>query len=164
MYQVFRNLAGYEIIFPNIVGAEVSEDIVITTKAMDVLVNEFYENYFYFDDNSQTKNDEYFIRLAITSSASYAKKYGIEFDNKLGMFDRVFELRKIKVVIDRKDIFYYMGMVIDYVESEDDKMSGFVFIDNSKYFLYSEEEESDEDKIEKKEEPEIEITEIDDFL
>ena len=167
MYQLFGNSTDYEIISPDIVGAEVSEDIVITKKAMDVLVNEFYENYFYFDSNSQTKKTDYFIRLAISSSASYAKRYSIEFENKLGTFDKVFELGKINIVIDRKDIFYYMGVVIDYVENEDDKMSGFVFIDNSEYFFHSEEEkEEEEEEIEEVTEAnEInEIYEVDDFL
>ena len=122
---IFRNLSDYEIIYPNVVGADVSDDIVFTKRAMDMMVDQLNENYTFLD---ATKNKAiYFIRLFMESSPSFAKKFAIKFDNKLEKFDRVFELRKIKVVIDRKTIFYFMGMLIDYVKNENGE--GFVFYD-----------------------------------
>jgi len=125
MNRVFRNLDDYEIIYPNIVGADVSDDIVFTKRAMNTMISELLDNYAFLDD---TKNKMiYFVRLFMDSSSNYAKKFAIKFDNKLEKFDRVFELRKIKIVIDRKSVFYFMGVLIDYVKNE--KEEGFVFFE-----------------------------------
>jgi len=125
MNRVFRNLDDYEIIYPNIVNADVSDDIVFTKRAMDVIVSELLDNYAFLDD---TKNKMiYFVRLFMDATPNYAKKFAIKFDNKLEKFDRVFELRKIKIVIDRKSIFYFMGVLIDYVKTENEE--GFVFFE-----------------------------------
>jgi len=125
MNKIFRNLDDYEIIYPNILGADVSDDIVFTKNAMNVIVRELYDHYSFFDDSKNKM--VYFVRLFIDSSPAYSKKFAIKFDNKLEKFDRVFELRKIKIVIDRKSIFYFMGILIDYIKNE--KEEGFVFFE-----------------------------------
>jgi Fe-S cluster assembly iron-binding protein IscA len=131
MNKIFRNLDDYEIIFPNIVGADVSDDIVFTKKAMLALMNELHDNYSFFDD-SQNKM-VYFVRLFVESSPTVAKKFAIKFDHKLEKFDRIFELRKIKIVIDRHSIFYFMGVLIDYTKNQNEE--GFVFYETSEDFF-----------------------------
>ena len=125
MNRIFRNLDDYEVIYPQVVGADVSDDIVFTKRAMDAIIRELYDNYSFFDD---TRNEMiYFIRLNLESTPTFAKKISIRFDNKLDKFDRVFELRKIRIVIDRRSIFYFMGVLIDYIKT--DKSEGFIFFE-----------------------------------
>jgi Fe-S cluster assembly iron-binding protein IscA len=152
MNQILREIDDFEIIFPDVTGAGVNEDIVFTKKAFNKIVNEIEENYVFYDDvNEKT---EYFVRLSVTTSANFAKKYSISVENQINDFDRIYELRKVKIVIDRKSLFYFMGVVIDYVDSEDDldensdlemknlyadlenpeeKVAGFIFKDFSEY-------------------------------
>jgi len=120
----FRNFEGFEYISTNVEGAEVSEDIIITKKAMNMFVNQLSENIIDIIDGNT-----YFVRFYLVSTSSKAKKYSIKFDNVINEFDRCFELGKLKIVVNRKDLFYFMGMIIDYINNE--KEEGFVFLDIS---------------------------------
>lgn len=123
MNKIFRNLAGFEVICPNVDGAEVSDDIVFTTRALDKIIEELNANYRY--ENPSTNRELVFIRLKMATTIQSAKQYCITFEDKLQEIDRVFELRKIRIVIDRKSLFLFMGIFIDYIETE--QGSGFVF-------------------------------------
>jgi Fe-S cluster assembly iron-binding protein IscA len=129
MNRIFRNLDEFEIISPNVVGTDTSDDIVFTTRAMEKIVTELNNDYssIVIDDTSKSKT--YFVRLTMLSSPSHSKTYSIQFDYRLNDFDRVFTLRKIQIVIDRKSIFYFMGTLIDYIDNEDGK--GFIFLNSS---------------------------------
>ena len=121
---IFRNIDGFEYIHPNVDGAEVSEDIILTKIAVEKITEQL--NKIITDvDNS----NNYFVRLYLISTPSKAKQYSIKFDNEINDFDRIFELGILKIIIDRKDLFYFMGILIDYVEDENE--DGFVFFDIS---------------------------------
>ncbi|MDR0926424.1 MAG: hypothetical protein LBO69_01485 [Ignavibacteria bacterium] len=122
---IFRNLDGYEVIAPNVAGADVSEDIVFTVRAMTQLLQELEDAHPFDEDDMESK--PFFIRLFMTSNQMQAKKFAIQFDNIISEDDRIYELRKIKVIIDRKSIFYFMGVLIDYINT--DTSSGYVFIE-----------------------------------
>jgi Fe-S cluster assembly iron-binding protein IscA len=119
---IFRNIDGFEYISPNVVGAEISEDIIITERAMDEITKQL--NQIIAD---KIDGNSYFIRLFLVSTPAKAKRYSIKFDNFINEFDRSFELRKLKIVINRKDLFYFMGVLIDYINN--DKEKGFIFFD-----------------------------------
>ena len=121
----FRNIVGFEIIAPDVIGAETSEDIIITDNAINIFIK-ILNNY--IDDSSQ-ENYNCFIRLSMNSKKDSAKRYNISLDNVITDQDKVFELRKINIVIDRKSLFYYMGIIIDYISN--DAEEGFVFLDIS---------------------------------
>jgi Fe-S cluster assembly iron-binding protein IscA len=131
MDRIFRNIEGYEIIAPSVVGADYHEDIVITDRAMDILLQELSDSQEEVSAQKFKSANECFIRLYIHSSPSVAKQYAISIDDQLTPFDRVFELRKAQIVIDRKSLFHFMGIVIDYYKNGDE--DGFIFIEAEKY-------------------------------
>ena len=120
----FRDIVGFEIIAPDVIGAETSEDIIITDNAINIFVT-ILNNY------TEASSNDYncFIRLSMNSKKDSAKRYNISLDNLITSQDKVFELRKINIVIDRKSLFYYMGIIIDYINNDTEE--GFVFLDIS---------------------------------
>ncbi|MCL2039325.1 MAG: hypothetical protein FWG85_02720 [Bacteroidetes bacterium] len=122
---IFRNIEGFDYIHPDVEGAEVSEDIIITASAMDVLVKQLNENI----KKVVLYEDNFFIRFGMLPAEIGAKQYSIKIDNIINDFDRVFELKKIKIIIDNKSLFYFMGIIVDYVKYNDTE--GFVFLDIS---------------------------------
>ena len=122
---IFRNIEGFEYIATNVEGAEVSEDIIITNRAMDMLVKQLNENI----EKILVYDDIIFIRLCMIYAETGTKQYSIKIDNVVSDFDKVFELKKIKIIVDMKSLFYFMGIIIDYVN--DDNTEGFVFLDIS---------------------------------
>jgi Fe-S cluster assembly iron-binding protein IscA len=121
MELIFRNIDAFEYISPNVIGAGIAEEKKKKKKAVEIFNNQLNEII--------TNDDNFFVRLFLVSTPSKAKKYSIKFDNIINEFDRTFMIGKLKIVIDRKDLFYFMGILIDYY-SKDDK-SGFVFFDIS---------------------------------
>lgn len=120
MNKIFGNIENYEILFSEIVGAEVSEDIVITKKAIDEMMKNFLDTF--------GEESDYFIRLTVKTNSNVSKSYAIIFDNKITDNDKIFELRKIKIVVDKKSIFYFLGITIDFIENNNGK--GYLFINN----------------------------------
>ncbi len=126
MNKIFRNIEKYEIIYPDVDGATVSDDIIFTRAAMTELVN-------FLEENTRANNkDERNIRLFVESTTEYAKRYSISLIGTASITerDRVFELHKLKVVIDSKSLFYFMGVIIDFINKNSGR--GFVFIDTYK--------------------------------
>ena len=119
-----KNTNNFGYIAANVDGAEVNEDIIITKNAINIIHNQLNDFV-----NNINNADSYFVRLYLISTPTKAKIYSIRFDNLIDDFDRVYELEKLKIVIDRKSLFYFMGILIDYVTDENEE--GFVFFDIS---------------------------------
>ncbi len=122
MNRVFRNLEDFEVLYPDVIGANVEDDIIFTNRAMEEIIE-------LFKQLEEEYNKKYLLRLRASSTINKAKYLALMAEEEINNDDKVFELHKITVVIDRKSIFYFMGIVIDYVEQGEDK--GFIFIDSS---------------------------------
>jgi len=122
---MFRNIEGFEYIATNVEGAEVSDDIIISNIAMEMLTNQLNKSI----KKMLVDGNIFFIRFCVTSIDNKAKHYSIKIDNTVNDFDRIFEFKKIKIVIDIKSLFYFMGIIIDYVK--DGEAEGFIFFDIS---------------------------------
>ncbi len=120
MNKILKNLDNYEILFSSIEGADVDDDIIITRKAMDEMARTFTNT---FGDSSQD-----FIRFSVKNPDFFSKFFFIKFDNEIDENDKVFELGNIKIVINRRDIFYFLGIIIDFTTGFN--RSGYLFIDN----------------------------------
>jgi len=121
-----HNNDEFEYIATNVEGTEVSEDIIITKNAINMLAQQLKD---FIIDLSDGKN--YFVRLFLLSSPSKAKKYSLKFESVINDFDRIFNIGQLQIVVNRKDLFYFMGVIIDYVFNE--KEEGYVFLDTSDY-------------------------------
>ena len=63
----------------------------------------------------QQKNDPgYFLRVSVKGGGCSGLTYSVEFDNKVGEWDKVFEDGSAKVVCDQKSFVYLDGIEIDY--------------------------------------------------
>ena len=120
----FRKIDEFEYILPNVIGAGITEEIIITKKAKKKISDQLNEIV-----ADIPNNERYFVRLYLVSNPEKAKKYSIKIDNIINEFDRVFIIENLKIVIDRKDLFYFMGILIDYYSNENKE--GFVFFDIS---------------------------------
>lgn len=69
---------------------------------------------------------EYALRLGTRSGGCSGMNYIIGFDSEVNEeTDKMINIQNLDVVIDRKSLFYLMGVTLDYVN--DDSGSGFVF-------------------------------------
>ena len=114
--QVIENEFDGKIINTNVIGANDLDRIFITNSAVNAIHNELSENFI---------NDEYFIRLATRSMGCLGMQFKIGFDNKMSEDDRQYELDGIKIVIDSHSVFYFMGVIVDFVDNING--TGFVF-------------------------------------
>jgi Fe-S cluster assembly iron-binding protein IscA len=122
IFSILGKTTEFETIPTNVIGAGGDEDIIITQKAMSILISEYRTNY-----NNEEEIGDYFVRLLIYSTPNNAKQYNIKFDNTLTDFDITCDIDDLKFVIDRKSLFYFMGIIIDYITY--DENDGFVFLD-----------------------------------
>ncbi|MGI6369724.1 MAG: hypothetical protein GX372_02590 [Ignavibacteria bacterium] len=120
MNRFFRNLDDFEVISPEVIGATLEDDIIFTKKAMEKIV-------VFLDELKKDTEEKYFIRLTAKHSKNHSKRFSILVEDEITENDKVFELHKVTIVIDAKSIFYFMGVIIDYVDQGN---KGFVFIDN----------------------------------
>jgi len=127
IFEILNQITKFETIQTQILGAEVTEDIIITEAALNILTKEFDEHY--ANKNYYDTDNPFFVRLFLISTPTKAKKYNIKFDNSINDFDRIFFINNLQFVIDRKSLFYYLGIIIDYIKNENEE--GFVFLDGT---------------------------------
>lgn len=58
--------------------------------------------------------DTSFIRVGVVGKGCAGLSYILEFDDKIGELDEVFEDKGIKIVCDRKSILYLFGTELDF--------------------------------------------------
>ncbi len=70
-------------------------------------------------------NDDFFIRVAVTSGGCSGLSYQMDFDNKLQEEDQVFEDKGVKLVTDLKSFLYICNTTLDFSDGLNGK--GFHF-------------------------------------
>lgn len=99
-----------------IAGAEEKDSIFITKNAIDQVVKIKVEN---------NVPEEYLLRLGTRSGGCSGMNYIIGFDSEVSDMDKVINITDVNLVVDRKSLFYLMGVTLDFVS--DVSGSGFVF-------------------------------------
>lgn len=102
-----------------VIGADETDDIIITRTAVDAIKKVISEN---------DIPDNFFLRFDLGRTSSSGKGYFMEFDATSYSDDRHFTVEDINIVISAKSLFCYMGVTIDFVVK--DSVSGFVFMFN----------------------------------
>lgn len=97
-------------------GAEDKDTVNITHRAVE-MINKVKE------ENNLT--EEFALRLGTRSGGCSGMSYAIGFDSDKHPEDRFFEAEGLKLVIDSKSLFYFMGVTLDYTDGPEG--SGFVF-------------------------------------
>ncbi|MFA6571362.1 MAG: iron-sulfur cluster assembly accessory protein [Bacteroidota bacterium] len=100
----------------DVIGADIEEDIVFTNSAVTEIINVI---------ELKRVPDNYFLRFATKSGGCNGMTFSMGFDSRITNADRTYELKKIKIVLDSKSLFYMMGVTVDFVEHGESK--GFVF-------------------------------------
>ena len=57
----------------------------------------------------------HYLRVGVQGGGCSGLMYQLAFDDQIGQFDKVFDVRGIPVVMDLKSALYLRGVVIDYV-------------------------------------------------
>ncbi|GAB4328251.1 MAG: iron-sulfur cluster assembly accessory protein [Candidatus Zixiibacteriota bacterium] len=60
---------------------------------------------------------DHFLRVGVQGGGCSGLMYSLHFDNELGKFDKMTEVKGIKVVVDMKSALYLSGTTIDFVQS-----------------------------------------------
>ncbi|MCX7879396.1 MAG: iron-sulfur cluster assembly accessory protein [Ignavibacteria bacterium] len=98
-------------------GATESDDILISIRALDMVeqirkINNVPENYF--------------LRMGVQGGGCSGFNYSLGFDTEFDEEDdREFFVRNQRIVIDRRSLFYLMGVTLDFVDESYGR--GFVF-------------------------------------
>ncbi len=99
-----------------ILGAEDKDSIFISKNALEQVVKIKTEN---------NVPEEYLLRLGTRSGGCSGMNYIIGFDSEVNDYDQVIPMEDVNLVVDRKSLFYLMGVTLDFVN--DVNGSGFVF-------------------------------------
>ncbi len=106
-----------ERIATGIEGATENEDIFISTRALEMI------------DSIRKQNnvpDNYFLRMGVQGGGCSGFNYALGFDTEFDeLNDREFFVGKQRIVIDRRSLFYLMGVTLDYIDTPQGR--GFVF-------------------------------------
>lgn len=70
-------------------------------------------------------NDDYFVRVSVTSGGCSGLSYNMDFDNESQPEDQVFEDKGVKIVTDLKSFLYLFDSTLDFSGGLDGK--GFHF-------------------------------------
>ncbi len=66
------------------------------------------------------------VRVAVKGGGCSGLMYDLEFDDKIGDSDDVFEDNGIKVIVDKKSLLYLLGTTLDFSDGLNGK--GFQFV------------------------------------
>ncbi|WP_281541887.1 HesB/IscA family protein [Maribacter aestuarii] len=66
-----------------------------------------------------------YVRVGVKSGGCSGLSYELNFDNKLGETDKVFEDNQVRIIVDKKSFLYLVGTVLEYSGGLNGK--GFVF-------------------------------------
>ncbi|MFK7798726.1 MAG: HesB/IscA family protein [Aureispira sp.] len=76
-------------------------------------------------EKSATLNEDYFVRVSVTSGGCSGLSYNMDFDNESQPEDQVFEDKGVKIVTDLKSFLYLFDSTLDFSGGLDGK--GFHF-------------------------------------
>ena len=60
---------------------------------------------------------DHYLRLGVQGGGCSGLEYNLNFVTELGQFDRVFDVKGVKVIVDLKSALYLHGTKLDYVQS-----------------------------------------------
>jgi len=60
---------------------------------------------------------EHYLRVGVQGGGCSGLQYSLNFDTQVGQFDKVFDIKGVKVVVDLKSALYLKGTTLDYVQS-----------------------------------------------
>jgi iron-sulfur cluster assembly protein len=63
------------------------------------------------------KLDDHYLRVGVQGGGCSGLQYTLNFDTETDKFDKVFDIKGVKVVIDLKSALYLQGTTLDYVQS-----------------------------------------------
>ena len=66
-----------------------------------------------------------YVRVGVKSGGCSGLSYELDFDNKVGETDKVFEDNAVRIIVDKKSFLYLVGTVLEYSGGLNGK--GFVF-------------------------------------
>ena len=66
-----------------------------------------------------------YVRVGVKSGGCSGLSYELDFDNKIGETDKVFEDNNVRIIVDKKSFLYLVGTVLEYSGGLNGK--GFVF-------------------------------------
>lgn len=66
-----------------------------------------------------------YVRVGVKSGGCSGLSYELDFDNKIGETDKVFEDNDVRIVVDKKSFLYLVGTTLEYSGGLNGK--GFVF-------------------------------------
>jgi len=69
--------------------------------------------------------DSDYVRVGVKSGGCSGLSYELDFDNKMGETDKVFEDNDVRIIVDKKSFLYLVGTVLEYSGGLNGK--GFVF-------------------------------------
>jgi iron-sulfur cluster assembly protein len=106
-----------ERISTGIEGATEADDIFISTRALEMI------------NQIRTQNnvpENYFLRMGVQGGGCSGFNYALGFDSDFNeLDDREFWVGNTRIVIDRRSLFYLMGVTLDFVDTPSGK--GFIF-------------------------------------
>jgi iron-sulfur cluster assembly protein len=60
---------------------------------------------------------DHFLRVGVQGGGCSGLMYSLHFDNEMGKYDKMTEIKGIKVVVDMKSALYLSGTSIDFIQS-----------------------------------------------
>lgn len=70
--------------------------------------------------------EDFNLRVSVKGGGCSGLMYDLSFDNQIAVSDDVFEDNGVKVVVDKKSLFYLLGTVLDFSDGLNGK--GFQFV------------------------------------
>jgi len=74
---------------------------------------------------SEKYNSNYNLRVLVKGGGCSGLKYDLKFDDKISNNDKIFEDEGLKIIVDKKSLFYLIGTELDFSEGLNGK--GFEF-------------------------------------
>ena len=74
---------------------------------------------------SEKYDSEYNLRVLVKGGGCSGLMYNLKFDNKISNNDKIFEDNGLKIIVDKKSLFYLIGTELDFSDGLNGK--GFEF-------------------------------------
>lgn len=70
--------------------------------------------------------ENHYIRVSVKGGGCSGLKYDLTFDDKITETDKIYEDQGVKIIVDKKSIFYLIGTTLDFSDGLNGK--GFQFV------------------------------------